>query len=104
MKTAKDKEKVGKLLKDVADFSNFLAEKYRLKRVYLFGSLSEGLFLKGSDVDIAVEGMDFQDYLKALAEFRYIDGVLVDIVHLDFCKPDLRQAILENKGVKILYE
>jgi len=104
MKTGKGREGKGNLLKDVTDFSILLAEKYRPKRIYLFGSLAEGLFLRGSDVDIAVEGIDFQDYLKALAEFRYIDGVLVDIVHLDFCKPDLRQAILEGKRAKILYE
>ena len=100
----REKEGKKKLLKEVDDFSRLLAERYRLKRVYLFGSLAEGLFLKGSDVDLAVEGMGFEDYLKALAEFRYIDGIPVDIVHLDFCKSELRRAVLENKGVKILYE
>lgn len=56
------------LLRRVSYFSHLLAKKYHLRKVYLFGSLAEGLFLKGSDIDLAVEGMDFEDYLKALAK------------------------------------
>ena len=91
-------------LKRLSNFSQKLAEKYELKRVYLFGSLAEGLFLKGSDIDLAVEGMDFEDYLKVLAEYRKIKGIHLDILHLDFCKSLLRKKILEGKDIKILYE
>ncbi len=89
-------------IKKVTDFSRKLAKEYKLRKVYLFGSLAEGLFLKGSDIDIAIEGMDFHDYLKALAEHRYLKGVHLDILHLDFCRPKLRDLIL--KEGKVLYE
>jgi len=90
------------LIKRVWHFSNLLAKKYRLKKIYLFGSLAEGSFLKGSDVDIAIEGMGFEDYLKALAEHRQIRNTHLDILHLDFCKPQIRDDIFK-KG-KVLYE
>lgn len=91
-------------LEDVSDFSQKLAKKYEVKKIYLFGSLAEGLFSKGSDVDLAVEGMNFEDYLKALAENRKVKGVHLDILHLDFCKPLLKRKILEGKETKVLYE
>lgn len=90
------------LIKRVRNFSQLLAKEYKLKKVYLFGSLAEGLFFRGSDVDIAVEGMDFEDYLKALAEYRFIKGIHLDILHLDFCRPQLKETIL--KEGKVLYE
>lgn len=90
------------LLKKVNNFSVFLAKRYKLKRVYLFGSLAEGLFLKGSDVDIALEGMDFEDYLKALAEHRFVRGMHLDMLNMDFCRPEIKEAIL--KSGLLLYE
>lgn len=91
-----------RFIKRVSDFSQELAKEYKLRRIYLFGSLAEGLFLKSSDIDIAVEGMDFEDYLKVLAEHRYLKGVHLDILHLDFCRPKLKEAIL--KEGRVLYE
>ncbi len=91
-----------RLLRRVSYFSYLLAKKYRIRKVYLFGSLAEGLFLKGSDIDLAVEGMDFEDYLKALAEYREIKGTHIDLLHLDFCKPPLKETIL--KEGKVMYE
>lgn len=90
------------LLRRVSYFSHLLAKKYTIRRVYLFGSLAEGLFLKGSDIDLAVEGMDFEDYLKALAENREIKDIHIDLLHLDFCKPQVKETIL--KEGKLLYE
>lgn len=90
------------LLRRLYNFSYHLSEKYTLKRVYLFGSLAEGLFFKGSDIDLAIEGIDFEDYLKALAEHRQLKGIHLDILHLDFCKPKLKETILKNG--KLLYE
>lgn len=99
VKIAKDKRE---LLKKACIFSQMLAAKYGIRKAYLFGSLAEGFFLKGSDIDLAVEGMDFQDYLKALAEYRHIGKVHLDILHLDFCQPQFREKIL--KEAVVLYE
>ncbi|HEC65986.1 MAG TPA: nucleotidyltransferase domain-containing protein [bacterium] len=93
-----------KMQEKVRKFSIMLGEKYGVKKVYLFGSLAEGLFLKGSDIDLAVEGMDLESYLKALAEYRVVDGVHLDILHLSLCKPGIKKQILKNSNVKILYE
>jgi len=93
-----------KMQEKVRKFSIMLGEKYGVKKVYLFGSLAEGLFLKDSDIDLAVEGMDLESYLKALAEYRVVDGVHLDILHLSFCKPGIKKQILKNSNVKILYE
>jgi predicted nucleotidyltransferase len=90
------------LLRQLRNFSRKIAKRYGLKKIYLFGSLSEGLFLEGSDIDLAIEGMDFVDYLKTLAEQRQIRGVHLDILHMDFCKPGLKKTIL--KEGKLLYE
>lgn len=90
------------LLRKLHNFSRRLAKRYAIERVYLFGSLAEGLFLKGSDIDLAIEGLDFHDYLKALAEYRYLGKIHLDILHLDFCKPHLKETIL--KEGKVLYE
>ena len=90
------------LLKKISDFSHSLAKKYRLRRVYLFGSLAQGLFLRSSDIDLAVEGMNFRDYLKALSEHRQIKGRHLDLLHLGLCRPHIKESIVK-KG-KILYE
>lgn len=88
--------------KDLSHFLKSLVEKYKVKRVYLFGSLAKGLFFKGSDIDLAIEGMDFEDYLKAIAEYRFIKGIHLDLLNLDFCKAEFKEEIL--KDGKILYE
>ena len=93
-----------KIEEKVRKFSIMLGEKYGVKRIYLFGSLAEGSFLEGSDIDLAVEGMKLESYLKTLAEYRVVDEIHLDILHLDFCKPEIKKRILENSNVKILYE
>jgi predicted nucleotidyltransferase len=83
-------------------FSQELAKRFGIKKVYLFGSLAKGLFFKGSDIDLAIEGMDFEDYLKAIAEYRFIKGIHIDLLNLDFCKANFKEEIL--KDGKVLYE
>jgi len=82
--------------------ARLLGERFGATRVYLFGSLAEGLFWKDSDIDLGVEGMSFEQYLRALAEFRVVDGIHLDLVHLEYCKPRLKERIL--KVNKILYQ
>lgn len=97
-----DKEEGGKALEAARRCAGILAEKFGARRVYLFGSLAEGLYRKGSDVDLAVEGMDIRAYLKALAEFPVIDSVRIDLVHMDCCKMPLKERILQEG--KVLYD
>jgi len=85
-------------------YARILGEKFGATKVYLFGSLAEDFFWEGSDIDLAVEGMNLKQYLRALAELRVVEGMHLDIVHLDYCKPRFKHRILENQKIKTLYE
>jgi len=90
------------ILRKLRGFSQGLAKRFDVKRVYLFGSLAKGLFFKGSDIDLAIEGINFEDYLKAIAEYRFIKGIHIDLLNLDFCRANFKEEIL--KEGKVLYE
>lgn len=62
-------------------------KKLGADRVILFGSLATGRFRKGSDVDIAVEGLTAGTYFKAI-------GIVEDILgDVPFDLVDLREAL-----------
>lgn len=91
-------------LKLAQECARLLGERFGATKVYLFGSLAEGLFWEDSDIDLAVEGMSLEQYLKALAELRVTDDIHLDLVHLDYCRPVLRERILKGDKLKILYD
>ena len=81
--------------------SRLLVEKYKVKRVYLFGSLVEGYFRLSSDIDLAVEGLPPDLYFRALSElWDKSKGYKVDLIPLE--EADYPDEI-KQKG-KILYE
>jgi predicted nucleotidyltransferase len=48
--------------------AKLLKEKYRVKRVFLIGSLAYGIVHDKSDIDLVVEGLTAEQYIKALVE------------------------------------
>lgn len=62
-----------------------LASEFGVSRVWLFGSLARGRgFHWRSDVDLAVEGLDERDCLKAMARCLRIDpSISVDVVPVE---------------------
>lgn len=80
------------------DHREFLKEKYYVKRIGIFGSLSKGEETSESDVDILVEfsgpiGWDIvelKDYLEDTI------GMKVDLVSIKALKPQLRENILNE--------
>ena len=70
-----------------------LREEFSARRVYLFGSLAAGEFRADSDIDLAVEGMGFRPYLRAVAELSFAEGFHVDVVHLDYCKARAQERV-----------
>ena len=79
-----------------------LAEKYEVKRVILFGSRARGDFRRTSDIDLAVEGGNFERFSLDVNEDT---STLLeyDIVNLDReVQPKLRESI-ERDG-KVIYE
>lgn len=79
-----------------------LAEKYHVRKVILFGSRARGDYKKTSDIDLAVEGGEFERFaLDADEETATL--LQYDIVNLEReMQPELRQSI-QREG-KILYE
>jgi len=64
--------------------AKLLGEEFGVKRVYLFGSLAEGYFREGSDIDLAVEALNPHLYFKALSRLHRVSGGFeVDLVPLE---------------------
>lgn len=80
----------------------FLAEKYEIEKVILFGSRARGDYKKTSDIDLATTGgnhtrfaLDVDETTSTLLKF--------DIVNLDgIVQEELRESIRQEG--KILYE
>lgn len=71
------------------------------KRVILFGSLATGRFHRGSDVDIAVEGLSSKTYFKAIGLIEEILGdIPFDLIDMEETLPTVRQKI-EREGVLV---
>lgn len=71
-----------------------LVEQFGARRVVLFGSLAEGTFTEGSDVDLAVEGMT-GDWFRAwdAAERALGPGVRLDLVPIEAARQIVREAV-----------
>ena len=79
-----------------------LAEKYGVKKVILFGSRARGDFRKTSDIDLAVEGGNFERFSLDVNEDTSM-LLEYDIVNLNReVQPKLRESI--EKDGKVIYE
>jgi predicted nucleotidyltransferase len=99
----KEREKqLSKVAKERAKkCAEFLAEEFKVRRVYLFGSLAEGFFHEDSDIDLAVEGLEPHLYFKALAKLHEVSGGFkVDLVPLEVSP---YKDIIVKEG-ELLYE
>jgi predicted nucleotidyltransferase len=81
-----------------------LAERYSVRRVWLYGSLAEGGFHEHSDIDLAAEG-----FPPGSAPFRAgceLDELArpfaVDLVPLEDARPSVRAHILQRG--ELLYD
>lgn len=76
---------------------------FPLRRIHLFGSLVNGYFSVFSDIDIALEGLDEKDHLKALTVAENIARPFqVDVILLEEAPLSLQRKI-SRQGV-IIYE
>lgn len=82
--------------------AHFLAKRYNIKKVVLFGSLVRGRYKKDSDIDLAVEGLRKEDYIRALAEVESLVGRPIDIKPLEGCGEFFKKRV--ERGGKVLYE
>lgn len=94
-------EKTG-IRKCVLEEISFLAEKYGIKEVILFGSRARGDYGRASDIDLAVRGGDITRFALDVEE-ETSTPLRYDVVDLDGnVQEDLRKAI-RTEGV-VLYE
>ena len=57
-----------KLQKSAQKCIDLLKNKYKVKRIFLIGSLITGFVHERSDIDLVVEGLPTELYMKALTE------------------------------------
>ncbi len=75
-----------------------LAQKYRVKRVILFGSASKTSD-KNRDIDLAVEGLPDRMFFKFYGELIFSLSKPVDLV--DISKKTKFSEILTSEGIQI---
>ena len=88
-----------------------VAKKYRMERVFLFGSYARGEATAESDVDLCIYGSDvkdIKDYMEILKKLQSTTGKNVDIVMRDAIDENTRagKRLLEHIDEKkeLIYE
>ena len=98
----RDRTRAESALSDLSKVVDIL-KKYDVKRIILFGSLATGdYFRKNSDIDLAVEGLKGEDFLRAYADLMLALNWSIDLKPLEEITGIFRETIL--KRGKIIYE
>lgn len=90
------------VLEETKKIASLLASRYNADLVVLFGSYAKGTHRMNSDVDIAIQGIDSNDYWEAWAFVDQLTGLSIDLRCLENFPACSRKLILKQ-GV-ILYE
>ncbi len=83
------------LLSRIREAANMLKKRFGVRRVVLFGSFAHSAwFVRDSDVDLAVEGLEGDDYWDA---WGMLEDVLkdrpVDLIDIETASESLQKAI-----------
>jgi uncharacterized protein len=76
--------------------ARMLIARFGARRVLLFGSLARGESAGKLDIDLAVEGLDRDLELRALAALSDEAGCAVDLVRVEDASPRLAAAIARD--------
>ena len=79
---------------------SFLAKKYAVTKIILFGSRARGTNTERSDIDIAVYGGDFEHFYWDVKE-KIHSLLMFDIVQADAKISDELKREIERDGVTI---
>ena len=79
---------------------SFLAKKYSVTKIILFGSRARGTNTERSDIDIAVYGGDFEHFYWDVKE-KIHSLLMFDIVQADAKISDELKREIERDGVTI---
>ena len=85
-------------LEAIDEALNQLVKRYTWDEAYIFGSVaSKGRYKSGSDVDIALSGLDTLDYFAFIGDISELMNKQVDVVRLEECR--FSQSII-SKSIK----
>ncbi len=75
-----------------------LKEKYKIKRVFLIGSLVSGIVHERFDIDLVVEGLSSELYIKALTEVYDIlrSGLELNLIPFEDAFSSLKEKTLKK--------
>ncbi len=90
------------LQKLAQEASKILKNSYHVKRVFLIGSLVKGHVHERSDIDMVVEGLEPQLYIKALTQIYDVlpPGVELNLIPFEDAFESLRRKTLKE-GLRI---
>jgi predicted nucleotidyltransferase len=95
----RDREAAGAARALADRLAALLCERFGAERVVLAGSLARGEFRRGSDIDLAVEGMPPGALFRAGAALDERAGdIAVDLVPIESASPEYLRR-LEREGV-----
>lgn len=81
----------------VADrIASGLIRNYKVKDVYLFGSviIPDKSFSVDSDIDMGVSGLPAEEFYKVWREIESLSEFRIDLIDLDHCSPEFRMKVL----------
>ncbi|MCM8809631.1 MAG: nucleotidyltransferase domain-containing protein [Candidatus Omnitrophica bacterium] len=75
-----------------------LKEKYKIKRFFLIGSLVSGIVHERFDIDLVVEGLSSELYIKALTEVYDIlrSGLELNLIPFEDAFTSLKEKTLKK--------
>jgi len=84
--------------------SELLKDKYQVRRVFLIGSLAKGTVHERSDIDLVVEGLPSDFYMKALTELWDLlpAGVELNLIPFEDAFTSLKEKTIREG--EVIYE
>ena len=78
-----------------------LKEHFHVQRVWLFGSMvTLHRIHPNSDIDLAVQGLNSEQYLAAVIALLDLSEFSIDLVQIEYAQPSLRETI-EQQGLEL---
>jgi len=91
-----DKRK--ELKKLACEAAKILKNKYKVKRIFLIGSVAKGYVHERSDIDIVAEGLAPELYIKALTDIYDIlpPGIELNLIPFEDAFESLREKAIKE--------
>ena len=92
MRTKKDLKKLS------LKCARFLRDNYKIKKIFLIGSVAKGNIHSRSDIDIVVEGLEPNLYIKALTEVYdlLLPGVELNLIPFEDAYDSLKEKTIKE--------